>query len=181
MTTEMICDGFGGQGVLTIGKFIAQAAMQEGKNVSWLPSYGPEMRGGTANVSTVVSTEPIASPIVSFPDVLVALNQPSIDKFAPSIRPGGLLIYNTNMCPNGCKREDITKIAVPMNDIASEIGSMIVLNMLATGVIIGKTNIIKFKTLEDNLTSFMLEKNPDLLAKNLTAIKRGIEIAKQYN
>ena len=177
----MICAGFGGQGVLTIGKFIAQAAMQEGKNVSWLPSYGPEMRGGTANVSTVVSTEPIASPIVSFPDVLVALNQPSIDKFAPSIRPGGLLIYNTNMCPNGCKREDITKIAVPMNDIASEIGSMIVLNMLATGVIIGKTNIIKFKTLEDNLTSFMLEKNPDLLAKNLTAIKRGIEIAKQYN
>ena len=177
MTTEMICAGFGGQGVLTIGKFIAQAAMQEGKNVSWLPSYGPEMRGGTANVSTVVSTEPIASPIVSFPDVLVALNQPSIDKFAPSIRPGGLLIYNTNMCPNGCKREDITKIAVPMNDIASEIGSMIVLNMLATGVIIGKTNIIKFKTLEDNLTSFMLEKNPDLLAKNLTAIKRGIEIA----
>jgi len=180
MTIEMICAGFGGQGVLTIGKFIAQAAMQEGKNVSWLPSYGPEMRGGTANVSTVVSTEPIASPIVSFPDVLVALNQPSIDKFAPSIRPGGLLIYNTNMCPNGCKREDITKIAVPMNDIASEIGSMIVLNMLATGVIIGKTNIIKFKTLEDNLTSFMLEKNPDLLAKNLTAIKRGIEIAKQY-
>ena len=97
MTTEMICAGFGGQGVLTIGKFIAQAAMQEGKNVSWLPSYGPEMRGGTANVSTVVSTEPIASPIVSFPDVLVALNQPSIDKFAPSIRPKGLLFYNTNM------------------------------------------------------------------------------------
>jgi len=181
MTTEMICAGFGGQGVLTIGKFIAQAAMQEGKNVSWLPSYGPEMRGGTANVSTVVSTEPIASPIVSFPDVLVALNQPSIDKFAPSIRPGGLLIYNTNMCPRGCKREDITKIAVPMNDIASEIGSMIVLNMVATGVVIGKTDIIKFKTLEDNLTSFTLEKNPDLLAKNLTAIKRGIEIAKQYN
>jgi len=180
MTTEMICAGFGGQGVLTIGKFIAQAAMQEGKNVSWLPSYGPEMRGGTANVSTVVSTEPIASPIVSFPDVLVALNQPSIDKFAPSIRPGGLLIYNTNMCPHGCKRDDITKIAVPMNDIASEIGSMIVLNMLATGIIIGKTGIIKYETLEKDLTSFMQEKNPDLLAKNLTAIKRGIEIAKQY-
>ncbi len=180
MTIEMICAGFGGQGVLTIGKFIAQAAMQEGKNVSWLPSYGPEMRGGTANVSTVVSTEPIASPIVSFPDVLVALNQPSIDKFAPSIRPGGLLIYNTNMCPHGCKRDDITKIAVPMNDIASEIGSMIVLNMLATGIIIGKTGIIKYETLEKDLTSFMQEKNPDLLAKNLTAIKRGIEIAKQY-
>jgi 2-oxoglutarate ferredoxin oxidoreductase subunit gamma len=110
----------------------------------------------------------------------VALNQPSIDKFAPSIRPGGLLIYNTNMCPRGCKREDITKIAVPMNDIASEIGSMIVLNMVATGVVIGKTDIIKYETLEGNLTSFMQEKNPDLLTKNLAAIKRGIEIAKQY-
>jgi 2-oxoglutarate ferredoxin oxidoreductase subunit gamma len=180
MTTEMICAGFGGQGVLTIGKFIAQAAMQEGKNVSWLPSYGPEMRGGTANVSTVVSTEPIASPIVSFPDVLVALNQPSIDKFARSIRPGGVLIYNTNMCPRGCQREDIIQIAVPMNEIASEIGSMIVLNMLATGIIIGKTNIIKYETLEGNLTSFLKEKNPDLLAKNLAAIQRGIEIGKQY-
>ncbi|HPM04796.1 MAG TPA: 2-oxoacid:acceptor oxidoreductase family protein, partial [Candidatus Cloacimonas sp.] len=104
MKTEMICAGFGGQGVLTIGKFIAIAGMEEGKNVSWLPSYGPEMRGGTANVSTVVADEPIASPIVSYPDVLVALNQPSIDKFAPSVRSGGVVVMNTNMCPRGCQR-----------------------------------------------------------------------------
>lgn len=176
MTTEMICAGFGGQGVLTIGKFIAQAAMQEGKNVSWLPSYGPEMRGGTANVSTVVSTEPIASPIVSFPDVLVALNQPSIDKFAPSIRPGGILIYNTNMCPHGCKRDDITIIKAPMVEIANEIGNQMVLNMLAIGIIIGKTAIIKYETMEADLTGFMKAKNPELLELNLKAIKRGIEI-----
>ena len=178
MTTELICAGFGGQGVLTIGKFIAKAGMKEGKNVSWLPSYGPEMRGGTANVSTVVSEEAIASPIVSFPDVLVALNQPSIDKFAPSIRPGGILIYNTNMCPNGCKRDDIIKIAAPMSDIALEIGNTMVLNMLAIGVIIGKTDLIKYETMEEDLSGYMKAKNPELLELNLKAIKRGIEIGK---
>jgi 2-oxoglutarate ferredoxin oxidoreductase subunit gamma len=177
MTTELICAGFGGQGVLTIGKFLAKAGMTEGKNVSWLPSYGPEMRGGTANVSTVISDDAIASPIVSFPNILVALNQPSIDKFAPSIRPGGILIYNTNMCPHGCKREDIVQISAPMVDIAKEIGNPMVLNMLAIGVIIGKTRIIKYETMEEDLTSFMKAKNPELLELNLKAIKRGIQIA----
>ncbi|HOH96675.1 MAG TPA: 2-oxoacid:acceptor oxidoreductase family protein [Candidatus Cloacimonadota bacterium] len=178
MTTELICAGFGGQGVLTIGKFIAQAGMKEGKNVSWLPSYGPEMRGGTANVSTVVSDEEIASPIVSYPDVLVALNQPSVDKFAPHIRPGGVLIMNTNMCPHGCKRDDIVLVASPMSDIAIEIGSSMVLNMLAIGIIIGKTNLIKYETIEDDLTKFLKAKNPELLQKNLEAIKKGMEIGK---
>lgn len=175
----MICAGFGGQGVLTIGKFIAIAGMEEGKNVSWLPSYGPEMRGGTANVSTVVADEPIASPIVSYPDVLVALNQPSIDKFAPSVRSGGVVVMNTNMCPRGCQRTDIQLIAAPMSDIATEIGSTMVLNMLAIGIVIGKTGIIKYETLEGDLTAFLKAKNPDLLEKNLTAIKRGIEIGRQ--
>jgi len=178
MTTELICAGFGGQGVLTIGKFLAKAGMAEGKNVSWLPSYGPEMRGGTANVSTVVSDTDIASPIVSYPDILVALNQPSIDKFASSIRPGGILIYNTNMCPNGCKRADIQIVAAPMIDIALEIGNQMVLNMLAIGIIIGKTGLIKYETMEEDLTGFMKQKNPDLLELNLKAIKRGIEIGK---
>ncbi len=178
MTTELICSGFGGQGVLTIGRFIAQAGMREGKNVSWLPSYGPEMRGGTANVSTVVSDEEIASPIVSFPDILVALNQPSIEKFAPSIRPGGVLILNTNMCLKGCKREDIVQIAAPLIDIANEIGSPMVLNMLAIGVIIGQTSLIRYETMKDELSEYMKDRNPALLEMNLKAIKRGIEIAK---
>ena len=178
MTTELICAGFGGQGVLSIGMMLAYAGMLADKEVTWLPSYGPEMRGGTANVSTVVSDEPIASPIVSFPDILVALNQPSIDKFAPSIRPGGVLIFNTNMCPHGCKRDDITKISAPMVDIANEIGNQMVMNMLAIGIIIGKTGIIKYETMEEDLTGFMKTKNPELLELNLKAIKRGIEIGK---
>ncbi len=180
MTTEMICAGFGGQGVLTIGKFIAKAGMQEGRNVSWLPSYGPEMRGGTANVSTVVSDEPIASPIVSYPDVLVALNQPSLDKFAPSVRKGGVIILNTSMCPHGCKRDDVEIVAAPLSDIAIEIGNTMVLNMLAIGIVIGKTNLIKYETMEEDLTSFLKAKNPDLLELNLKAIKRGMEIGKEH-
>ncbi|MBW6514395.1 MAG: 2-oxoacid:acceptor oxidoreductase family protein [Candidatus Syntrophosphaera sp.] len=180
MTTEMICAGFGGQGVLTIGKFIAQAAMKEGKHVSWLPSYGPEMRGGTANVSTVVSDEPIASPIVSYPDVLVALNQPSIDKFAPNVRKGGVVIINTNMCPHGCKRDDVQIVAAPMVDIAKEIGSQMVLNMLAIGIVIGKTGLIRYETMEEDLNAFLKAKNPDLLEKNLTAIKHGMEIGQAH-
>ena len=179
MKTELICAGFGGQGVLTIGKFIAKAGMKEGKNVSWLPSYGPEMRGGTANVSTVVSDEAIASPIVSYPDVLVALNQPSIDKFGASVRTGGVLIVNTNMCPRGCQRTDVQIIAAPLSDIATDIGSPMVLNMLAIGIIIGRTGLIKYETMEEDLTAFMKTKNPELLEKNLIAIKRGMEIGKQ--
>lgn len=178
MTTEMICAGFGGQGVLTIGKFIAQSGMKEGKNVSWLPSYGPEMRGGTANVSAVVSDEPIASPIVSYPDILVALNQPSLDKFGPSVRKGGVVIINTNTCPHGCKRDDVQIVAAPMSDISLEIGSIRVMNMLAIGLVIGKTGLIKYETMEADLTSFLKAKDPDLLEKNLAAIKRGMEIGK---
>jgi len=181
MKTEMICAGFGGQGVLTIGKFIAQSGMKEGKHVSWLPSYGPEMRGGTANVSAVVSDDPIASPIVSYPDVLVALNQPSVDKFGPSVRKGGVVIINTNMCPHGCKRDDVEIVAAPMVDIAKEIGNLMVLNMLAIGIVIGKTGIIKYETMEADLNDFLKAKNPDLLAKNLEAIKRGMEIGKSQS
>ncbi|MCF7858219.1 MAG: 2-oxoacid:acceptor oxidoreductase family protein [Candidatus Cloacimonetes bacterium] len=179
MKTEIICSGFGGQGALTIGKFLAKSGMGEGLNVSWLPSYGPEMRGGTANVSAIISDKPIASPLVTYPDILVALNQPSIDKFGPNIKKNGILIANSDMCPHGIKRDDITVIEAPMNEIASEIGSMKVLNMVAIGIVIGKTNIIKYETLEKDLTNFLKKKNPELLKANLIAIKKGIDIGKK--
>ncbi|HPR18756.1 MAG TPA: 2-oxoacid:acceptor oxidoreductase family protein [Candidatus Cloacimonadota bacterium] len=179
MKKELICSGFGGQGALTIGKFLAKAGMQEGKNVSWLPSYGPEMRGGTANVSTVISDKPIASPLVSHPDILVALNQPSIDKFCPDMKPGGLLVANSDMCPHKPERTDIDVIFAPMITIASEIGSQKVLNMVAIGIIIGRTGLVKYETIEKDLTSFMKAKNPELLEANLKAIKRGMEIGKK--
>ena len=179
MKTEIICSGFGGQGALTVGKFITKAAMREGKNVSWLPSYGPEMRGGTANVSVVVSEKPVASPLVSFPNILVALNQPSIDKFGPLITEGGLMIANTDLCPNKLNRDNVDEIYAPMNQIANEIGSDRVLNMIAIGIVIGKTGLIKYETIEKDLTPSLEKKNPKLLELNLLAIKRGIEIGKE--
>ncbi|HNX01522.1 MAG TPA: 2-oxoacid:acceptor oxidoreductase family protein, partial [Candidatus Cloacimonadota bacterium] len=156
-----------------------KAGMKEGKNVSWLPSYGPEMRGGTANVSTVISEAPIASPIISFPDILVALNQPSLDKFGPSVKPNGLIIANEDMCPRGLDRDDVRFINVSMSAIANEIGDMKVLNMIAIGLIIGATGIVSYETMEEDLNSFMKAKNPGLLDLNLKAIKKGMELGAQ--
>jgi len=175
---KLICSGFGGQGALTIGKFLAKAGMAEGKEVSWLPSYGPEMRGGTANVSTIITETPIASPLVTYPDILVALNQPSVDKFGHDIKKNGLLIANSDMCPNELKRDDIDIIYAPMSKIAKEIGSIKVLNMVAIGIVIGKTNLVKYETLENDLTAFLAKKNPQLLEANLIAIKKGMELAR---
>ncbi|HOE91096.1 MAG TPA: 2-oxoacid:acceptor oxidoreductase family protein [Candidatus Cloacimonadota bacterium] len=178
MKSEMIFSGFGGQGALAIGKFIAQSAMSEGKNVSWLPSYGPEMRGGTANVSVVVSDTEIASPVVSFPHIMVALNQPSLDKFGPSVKANGLIVVNEDLCPNVVKRDGVDYVVAPLNKISKEIGDDKVLNMIAIGIIIEKTNIIKYDTLADHLTSFLKDRNAELLALNLEAIKKGMELAR---
>ncbi len=179
MKAEIICSGFGGQGVLTIGKFLAQAAMKEGKNVSWLPSYGPEMRGGTANVSVVISDEEIASPLVSKPNILVALNQPSLDKFGPETQKGGVILVNTDMTPNKLPREDVDIVNAPMSSIAIECGSTKVLNMVSIGLVIGKTKIVKFETIEQDLKEFLELKNPQLLSANMEALKRGMDFFKE--
>lgn len=180
MLYEMICAGFGGQGALTIGKFIVKAGMKEGKNVSWLPSYGPEMRGGTANVSVVVSDKPVASPIVSHPYILVALNQPSLDKFGPNVLKGGYLIANSDLCTDLKEFDGVKTIGAPFSTIAKEIGNPKVLNMVAIGLIIGLTNMVEFETLKSDLTAFLEKKNPALLELNIQAIQRGIELAKEY-
>ena len=177
MKVEMIFSGFGGQGALTAGKFIAEAAMTEGKNVSWFPSYGPEMRGGTANVFTIVSDNPIASPLVSKPDVAVVFNQPSLDKFGPNVKQKGLIIVNSDMCPNIVKRDGVEYIVAPLNTIAQEIGSPKILNMIALGIIIKKLGLVTYesveKTLRDAMTGGKAEK---LLEMNLKAVKKGMEL-----
>lgn len=178
MIYEIISSGFGGQGALTIGKFLAKAGMSEGKHVSWLPSYGPEMRGGTANVAAVISDKPVASPIVTYPNVLVALNQPSLDKFAANVVKGGFIIANETLCPKIPHFEGVRTVSAPFSQLAAEIGSDMVVNMIAIGIVIGLTNMIKYETLEADLTSFLAKKNPELLEMNLIAIKKGMELAK---
>ena len=176
MKMEMIFSGFGGQGALTIGRFVAQAAMLEGKNVSWLPSYGPEMRGGTANVFTIVSDKAIASPLVSNPDLVVALNQPSLDKFGPTVKAGGLIIVNEDICPNIVKRDDVKYILVKLNTIASQVGSAKVLNMIPIGIIIKQLGLITYPSIEKALREAMGEKDAKLLELNLKAVKAGMEL-----
>jgi len=178
MKCELICSGFGGQGALTVGKFLALAGMNEGKNVSWLPSYGPEMRGGTANVSTVISDRPVASPLVNTPDILVALNQPSLDKFGPKVRAGGLIIANTDMCPNKLPRDDVKIVYVPMNTIANECGSAMVTNMVSIGALLSHSDVVKADTVKAVLNELLAKKKPELLEANYKAIDMGMEKAK---
>jgi len=123
MQRDVIMAGFGGQGILLIGKMLAYAGMHEGKQVSWLPSYGPEMRGGTCNCTVVVSDKPVGSPVIRSPRAVLAMNLPSLEKFEADIRPGGLLLINSSLIDRGSKRDDLTVIKVPANQLAADLGN----------------------------------------------------------
>ncbi len=172
MNHEMIIAGFGGQGVMLMGQLLVYAGMLENKYVSWIPSYGPEMRGGTANCSVIVADEPIGAPIVSEPTVVVAMNLPSLDKFEPLLRSGGTLIINSSLIERSAKRADITAYQIPCNDIAGELGNAKVANMVVLGAVIAATGVV---TQESILKAFgkMFAKKPELLAINEQAIRRG--------
>ncbi|MBW1989746.1 MAG: 2-oxoacid:acceptor oxidoreductase family protein [Deltaproteobacteria bacterium] len=180
-TTRILCAGFGGQGALLIGKLVAQAGMMEGKHVTWLPSYGPEMRGGTANVMTVVSDRPVGSPIFTKMDVLVALNQPSQDKFAPRVKAGGLILSNASLCtPPSEKAQDVKYISVPLTEIAERIGNVKAGNMVAVGALVELTGVVGPETVKHDLTEMLEKKNPKLLEQNLAAMDRGAEFAREH-
>lgn len=149
---KIIIAGFGGQGVLSLGQFIAYAAMFENKAVSWLPSYGPEMRGGTANCSVVVDEKEVASPIIAVPDCLIAMNKPSLAKFADKVRPGGLIIVNSSLIDDKVLRNDVDVIYVPANDLAHEAGNDKTANIVVLGAYIKHSGLfekdVMFRTIE---------------------------------
>jgi 2-oxoglutarate ferredoxin oxidoreductase subunit gamma len=174
---EAIFAGFGGQGVMLMGQMLAYAGMYEGKNVSWFPSYGPEMRGGTANCSVVVSDEPVGSPVISEPSVLVAMNRPSMEKFEAMIKPGGILFYNSSLIDIKPKRTDIKVVAIPANDIATELGNTKVANMVVIGAILKNTNVVGFDTIMKVLQKTFGGKKQDLIPVNRAAVEKGMEIA----
>lgn len=179
MEYNMIFSGFGGQGVLLAGQLIAEAGMKNNKNVSWMPSYGPEMRGGVANCSVVVSDDPIGAPIISSPDILVAMNKPSVDAFINKVKPGGYLIYNSSLISEKPIRDDINIIALPANDIASELGVAKVANMPIIGVVL---KLVDFFS-KDDIAQVMLKKfgesKKSLIDLNLKAIDMGADIVKE--
>lgn len=177
MEKEIIIAGFGGQGVLLIGKMLAYAGMMEGKEVSWLPSYGPEMRGGTANCTVVISDKPVGSPVVKSPDILIVLNRPSLDKFEPFVKKNGLLIINSSLIDRKSEREDIDVLYVPANDVAMKCGSPKAANMVALGALIGKTELLKIESLEETIRETFSEKEK-IVNLNLKALKEGLKIGK---
>lgn len=177
MEKEIIIAGFGGQGVLLIGRMLAYAGMMEGKEVSWLPSYGPEMRGGTANCTVVISDKPVGSPVVKSPDILVVLNRPSLDKFEPFVKKNGLLIVNSSLIDRKTERDDIEVLYVPANDIAIKCGSPKAANMVALGALIGKTKLLKIESLEETIKETFSEKEK-IVNLNLKALREGLKIGK---
>ncbi|MEJ5165826.1 MAG: 2-oxoacid:acceptor oxidoreductase family protein [Thermoanaerobaculia bacterium] len=177
MEKEIIIAGFGGQGVLLIGKMLAYAGMMEGKEVSWLPSYGPEMRGGTANCTVVISDKPVGSPVVKSPDILVVLNRPSLDKFEPYVKKNGLLIVNSSLIDRKSERDDIDVLYVPANDVAIKCGSPKAANMVALGALIGKTELLKIESLEETIKETFSEKEK-IVNLNLKALQEGLKIGK---
>ncbi len=142
METKIIIAGFGGQGILFLGKVIAQTAMLEGRSVTWFPSYGAEIRGGTANCTVVISDKMVGSPVVRNPDVLIVMNEASLDRFEERLKPGGLLIMNTSLIKKSHRRKDIDVIGIPANEAADHLGDARSANMVVFGALIAKTNII---------------------------------------
>ncbi|HTP00920.1 MAG TPA: 2-oxoacid:acceptor oxidoreductase family protein [Anaerolineales bacterium] len=178
MQTEIIIAGFGGQGVLFGGQVVAYAAMDAGKEVTWIPSYGPEMRGGTANCTVVIADEEIGSAIVEHPPLAIALNLPSFDKYEEALQSGGTLIVNKSMVDRGPQRDDIHAVFVPCNEIAEELGDKKLLNMVAIGALLTALTEITLADVEKALRGHMPARHQDLLQKNLEALKRGYEAAR---
>ncbi len=179
MQKEIIISGFGGQGVLFAGQVIAYAAMDTGKVVTWIPSYGPEMRGGTANCTIVIADEEIGSPLVKNPPLAIALNLPSFDKYEDILSRGGTLIVNQSMVDRAAKRDDIHAIFVPCNEIAEEIGDKKLTNMVAVGALLLSLPELSRKDIEKALEAHLPARHKHLLPKNFEALKRGYEHAQK--
>jgi 2-oxoglutarate ferredoxin oxidoreductase subunit gamma len=173
MERATIFGGFGGQGILFAGQVLAQAAVLEAREVSWMPSYGPEMRGGTASCTVIVSDRPIGSPIVDRADIVVALNPPSLAKFEPILTPGGLLLLNESLIEAEPRRSDIDAVAVPCTALARSAGDDRLVSVVALGAIIARRSIVDIASVRDALIELVGRRHPDLMAADLAALESG--------
>lgn len=180
METQKICfAGFGGQGVLSAGKLLAYAGMLEGKEVSWCPSYGPEMRGGTANCAVVVSDDPVGSPVVTKnATAAIVMNLPSFDKFVNIVKSGGTIIINSSLINKKVERDDVRVIYVPANEIAKELGNPKLLNIILIGALIATEAPVSESSIIDAFTKVFGENKAKFIPINKEAIEKGVECAK---
>lgn len=174
-TTQYLFAGFGGQGILFAGKFAAYKGLIENKQVSWLPSYGPEMRGGTASCSVIIGDEPVGSPIVSSPDVLIAMNLPSLDRYEDSVVPGGVIFADSSLIERKVHRTDVKVFYIPATKLADENGVGKLANMIIVGKILKEMNEYNEETVIAALKKVISAKHADMLEVNLKAIKLGFE------
>jgi len=176
MKEEIICAGFGGQGIMSMGRLLAWAALKDDKFVTYIPSYGAEMRGGTANCSVIISDSEIPSPSIETPSSLIIMNSVSLNKFEDRLKTSGLLIINSSLMDRKIKRKDALVIYIPATKIAEEIGDTRIANMVALGAYIGKSKVVSLKKLEESLYNVFPKVKKELLVLNIKALKRGEKI-----
>jgi len=178
MNTNLVISGFGGQGILLSGLLLAESAMFQGYNVTYFPSYGVEMRGGTANCTVVISEREIGSPVVSAPEVVIAMSEQAREKFEPRLQPDGIFILNSSLAQaEQVSRADLELLAFPFNQLALELGNPRLANMIALGVYLAKKPVVELKIIEEVLKQRLGNKSPKLAEANLQAIKKGLELA----
>lgn len=173
MEYALMLAGFGGQGILSAGKFVATAALLEGREVSWLPSYGPEMRGGTANCSVIISDTPIGSPILNEADALIALNGPSLEKFAGLVKPGGLIIADSSLVESVPQRRDIRFIPIPASGLASEAGNMTFATIILLGCLAAASGCFSRTSFEQALRDALPGRHHHLIPKEMDLFDHG--------
>jgi len=175
---SLIAAGFGGQGLMVLGQLVAYTGIEEGRYVSWIPSYGPEMRGGTANCCVIVSSDEIGAPVVATADVIVVMNQPSFEKFKNDVKPGGILLYNSDLIKAEGTRSDIRVISVPANTIAQGAGSDKVANIAMLGAAVAASGIVDDKACIEILKEKLGKKKPEFLPMNLDTYEKGKALVK---
>ena len=174
-TSSILLAGFGGQGVLFAGKFLAYKGLSQGKQLSWLPSYGPEMRGGTANCSVILSDTPVGSPIITNPDVLVAMNLPSLQKFVDSVVPGGKIILDSTLIDAKVERTDVEVYYIPATQLAKDAGFATLANMILTGKVLKVIDTVTFDGNKETFESFIPAKKAGLIDINCKALQMGYD------
>jgi 2-oxoglutarate ferredoxin oxidoreductase subunit gamma len=178
MQTEIVFSGFGGQGVLFAGQILAFAGMDAGKEVTWMPSYGPEMRGGTANCTVIIADEEIGSPMVRNPQAAVVMNLPSLDKYEPVLAEGGVLIINASLVNRAANRAEVISVSVPANEIAEKLGNKRLTNMVLLGALLEKMPVLPISAVNDALKTHLPERHRKYLSANLEALKLGAAYAR---
>lgn len=179
MEERIVIAGFGGQGVMAIGQLLTYAGMIEGKHVSWLPSYGPEMRGGTANCNVIISSDPVGAPTVNISDSAIVMNKPSLDKFEPLSKENGNIFVNSSLIPGKVEREDVNTYYIPANDIAAQLGNNRVANMVMLGAYLEITQVVKIDSILEGFTKVFGEERSHLIPINKEALEKGGQVARE--